>query len=210
MQNSGDAVATLQLCEVLRVYTPMIDLAQLATNILVSATTAGVTLHLGLKHSRQQHWWAERWNTYKLAIASLVRMERYPHSYLRHMEHLHYGGICPDDDVSELKRDWQEGLAQIGALSPSGELLLSTRTIELLNTLRSNLAEWQSIGDSDAEAELQIEAITTCLTEIVNEAKQDLHLDTALDLSKANSQSFARTMFMTREIKHTRQVVHGK
>ncbi len=139
-------------------------------SVLVAVVASVVTVRLPLARFRSERWWEKTAEAYldvmeKLGAVSLATQEWLSEEYGEH--HL------SEERESALNVRYADALLELQLAAARGPLLLSARTVNILNTMLQGVESGHSRNPVD-DLELAIAAIAKAIPEVAEEGRSAL------------------------------------
>ena len=142
-----------------------------ALSAVVALLTAYVTVRLALRRFRAEQWWSRKADAYAAIMEALHNA--------KDCDSVHFTEINEDRHYSpeykaELSKRGREADQQIRKGIDTSTFLLSEEAVEVLEELRSGLAEADDAQDYAEHLWASLGAVNKCLEKLPSIAKKDL------------------------------------
>lgn len=143
----------------------------LASGVFIALVSSFVTVRLSLRKFRTEKWWERKADTYSKIIEALYQSKRFTD---RHLGEAFGERTISEDHKSELLAAAHVASAEIERITNVGAFLLSEKAMARLAQYEKAQKHASDTRDWGEYLERDWEAVSTCLTDMIAIAKEDL------------------------------------
>ena len=144
----------------------------LVPGIVISITTAYLTVRFSLRQFYSERWWEQKWEQYEKVIEALYHIKHYADRMRASIE---VGKDLSDKRKNELINRSKEGADEIDRAITIGAFVMSNEALKQIKQLRINIQELDFNNMSFFDyLDNQVAYLEDCITKVTKLAKKDL------------------------------------
>ncbi len=146
-------------------------LASIGSGLFIAVASSFLTVHLSLRRFRTERWWDRKAETYSKVVEALYQSRRWTD---RHLSEVYGEHEMTEEHKKELLAAAQAASLEIERVSTVGAFLLSEKAMSRLAQYKKDEKHASNTMSWGEHLERDWEAVSTCLTDIIEIAKEDL------------------------------------